>query len=104
MANATTTKVPSTELAEQIAALTEEGRRIERPFVDFASRARQTLREFEAEVDRAGIDEDEQALQEAAQPLAGLHRVLDSLTAGSSDLFDCLFGDPDAESEAGVAA
>ena len=104
MANATTTKVPSAELAEQIAALTEVGRRLERPFIDFASQAREALREFEAEVDRAGIDNDEDALQEATEPLSGLHSVIDSLTAGSSDLFDCLFGDPDAEPEAGVAA
>lgn len=93
MANATTTKVPSVGLAARIAALTNEGQKLEGPFLDFAARAQRALRDFEAEVDRAGIEEDEERLQDAALPLTSLHNVIESMTGGYCELLGCLGGD-----------
>ena len=103
MANATTTKVPSDGLAARIAALTDEGQKLERPFLDFAVNAQRALRDFEAEVARAGIEEDEERLQDAAQPLTSLHNVIEEMTGAYCELLDCLGGDA-AEQSPAVAA
>jgi hypothetical protein len=93
MANATTTTIPSRQLATRIAALAEEGRALERPFLEFAARASEALRDFEAEVDHAGIEDDEQRLQDAARPLVGLHNAIYEMTGGFCDLLGCLGGE-----------
>jgi hypothetical protein len=77
MPETTTLKVPSSELAGRIAAVTEEGSRLRTPFLAFASAARQALADFDAEVDVAGLTEDE--LQDAADALVRLHSDIEAI-------------------------
>lgn len=103
MAEVMTLKVPSSELAARIAAVTENGSRLATPFLAFAAEARRVLCDFEAEVTAAGIEEDEEQLQDAAEPLLRLHHLLEDMTGAYCDLLAPLGGDV-ADDECGEAA
>jgi hypothetical protein len=56
-------KVPSAALVERLTVVTDGGRKLFSPFLAFAAEARHALRDFDAEVEAAGLDEEQ--LQEA---------------------------------------
>ena len=68
------TKVPSPALADRLAAVTKDGSELLTPLLAFATEARRALGDFDAEVDAAGLDDEQ--LQEAAAPLGALHEVV----------------------------
>lgn len=87
MPNATK-KVPSTPLADRIAALTHEGTALATPFLEFAAQARDVLRQFDAECDAARLDEEQ--LQEVAAPLGPLHDAIYDMSDGFLDMLIAL--------------
>jgi hypothetical protein len=88
MHNATTTKVPSPALADRLAALANEGTALAAPFLEFASKARLALREFDTEVEAARLNEEQ--LQEAAAPIGPLHDAIYEMSDGFLDMLIAL--------------
>jgi hypothetical protein len=90
------TKVPSPALADRLAAVTKDGSELLTPFMAFAAEARNVLRDFDAEVDAAVLDEEQ--LQEAAAPLGALHEVVFTIFQTAHEFLGMLF--PIAEESA----
>jgi hypothetical protein len=83
------TKVPSPALADRLAAVTKDGSELLTPLMAFTAEARIALREFDTEVDAAGLDEEQ--LQEAAAPLGQLHEVVFTIFKTAHDFLGMLF-------------
>lgn len=83
------TKVPSPALADRLAAVTKDGSDLLTPLMAFAAEARHTLRDFDTEVDAAGLDEEQ--LQESAEPLGALHEVVFTIFKTAHDFLGMLF-------------
>lgn len=83
------TKVPSTALADRLAAVTKDGSDLLTPLMAFAAEARNALRDFDTEVDAAGLGEEQ--LQEAAEPLGALHEVVFTIFTTAHDFLGMLF-------------
>lgn len=58
MGNATSLKVPSSEVCDRIAVVTEEGLELEARLLAFAREATEAADAFDAEVDALGLDDD----------------------------------------------
>ncbi|MDQ1536332.1 MAG: hypothetical protein QOE58_725 [Actinomycetota bacterium] len=83
------TKVPSPALADRLAAVTKDGSELLTPLMAFAAEALSALRDFDAEVDAAVLDEEQ--LQEAAAPLGALHEVVFTIFQTAHEFLGMLF-------------
>ncbi len=99
MGNATPLRVPSSKLADRIAAVTEAGSQLATPFLAFAAEARQVLTDFDAEA--AALTEEQ--LQDAADPLVPLHGLVEAMSDGFCDLLVGLGADEQAVRQEAVA-